>query len=87
MYQILFSLHSKKQFDKLDKKTQEHIVVVLDRIKIRPEKFVKKLVGFPGYRLRVGDHRIILAIEKDNLLILVLKIGHRKNKKNKLLSI
>lgn len=79
MYQILFSLHAKKQFDKLDKSIQEHIVAVLERIKIRPEKFVKKLVGFPGYRLRVGDYRIILDIEKDKLLILVLKIGHRRN--------
>ncbi|MFH1978023.1 MAG: type II toxin-antitoxin system RelE/ParE family toxin [Candidatus Aenigmatarchaeota archaeon] len=79
MYQILFSLHAKKQFDKLDKSIQKHIVAVLDRIKIRPEKFIKKLVGFPGYRLRVGGYRIILDIEKDKLLILVLKIGHRKN--------
>jgi len=79
MYQILFSLHAKKELDKLDKITQRHILAVLERIKIRPEKFVKKLVGYPGYRLRVGKYRIILDLEKEKLLILVLKIGRRRN--------
>ncbi|MEM4258797.1 MAG: type II toxin-antitoxin system RelE/ParE family toxin [Candidatus Thermoplasmatota archaeon] len=38
-----------------------------------------KLVGDPGYKLRVGDYRVILEIEKEKLVILVLIIGHRKN--------
>jgi mRNA interferase RelE/StbE len=40
---------------------------------------VKKLVGDPGYRLRVGEYRVIIDIYKDKLVILVIKIGHRKN--------
>jgi len=39
---------------------------------------VIKLVGDPGYRLRVGDYRVILDIDEGNLFILVIKIGHRK---------
>lgn len=31
------------------------------------------------YRLRAGDYRIIYTIEKDRLLILILKIGDRKD--------
>jgi mRNA interferase RelE/StbE len=78
MYKILFSLLARKQLQKLDKKTQKRIISVLERIRIRPERFVKKLVGDPGYRLRVGDYRIIMDIDKGNLLILVIKIGHRR---------
>jgi mRNA-degrading endonuclease RelE of RelBE toxin-antitoxin system len=27
----------------------------------------------------VGDYRIIMDIDKNNLIILVIKVGHRKN--------
>jgi mRNA interferase RelE/StbE len=36
-----------------------------------------RLQGRPGYRLRVGDWRIIYEIENDRLVILVLKIAPR----------
>jgi mRNA interferase RelE/StbE len=31
------------------------------------------------YRIRVGDYRIIYRIQDNQLLILVLKIGHRRD--------
>ena len=79
MYRILFSLSAKKQLQKLDRDIQIRIIRVLERIRIRPEAFIRKLVGDPGYRLRVGDYRIIMDIDRDRLLILVIKIGHRRS--------
>ena len=78
-YEITFTDTSRKQFRKLEKEVQERIIKALERIRIRPESYVKKLVGDQGYRLRVGDYRVILDIEKAELVILVIKIGHRKN--------
>jgi len=40
-------------------------------------KDIKRLVGQEGYRLRVGDYRVIFKIDRDTILI--LKVGHRKN--------
>lgn len=77
-YDIIFSDKSSKQLKKLEKEVQERIIKALERIRIRPEVHVTKLIGDPGYRLRVGEYRVILDIEKEKLLILVLKIGHRK---------
>jgi len=57
---------------------QKRIIPTLEQIKIRPQAHVTKLVGDLGYRLRVGDHRVILDIDEGNLIILVIKIGHRK---------
>ena len=78
-YDIIFTDTSLKQFKKLEKNVQERIINALERIRIRPEIHVKKLVGDPGYRLRVGEYRVIIDIYKDKLVILVIKIGHRKN--------
>ena len=78
-YEIIFTDTSRKQFKKLEKDIQERIIKALERIRIRPEAHIKKLVGYSGYRLRVEEYRIILDIEKEKLIILVIKIGHRKN--------
>ncbi|MCK5560121.1 MAG: type II toxin-antitoxin system RelE/ParE family toxin [Thermoplasmata archaeon] len=77
-YEIKFSDKAFKQLKKLERKIQERIITILERIRIRPEAYVTKLVGDPGYKLRIGDYRVILDIEREQLLILVIKIGHRK---------
>ena len=38
---------------------------------------VKALVGQPGYRLRVGDWRVIYDVESGRLVIRIVKIGSR----------
>mgnify|MGYP001613300361 CR=1 FL=1 len=79
MYEVKFTESSERQLKKFEKDTQDRIIKVLERIRIRPESFVEKLIGEPGYKLRIGDYRLILDIENKNLVILVLKVGHRKN--------
>lgn len=80
MYELLYSDSALKQLEKLDKDIRERIIFVLERLRIRPESCnIKKLIGMQGYRLRVGNYRIIFDMEKDKLIILVLQIGHRKN--------
>jgi len=77
-YDIFFSDISLMQLKKLEKKDQERIIKALERIRIRPEAYITKLISDPGYRLRIGNYRIILDIDKEKLIILILKIGHRK---------
>lgn len=79
MYELIYSKAASKHLKKLDRPVQERIVSVLERIRVRPEAFVTRLVGRPGYKLRVGDYRVILDIDKGRLMILVIEIGHRKN--------
>jgi mRNA interferase RelE/StbE len=78
-YQIFFTDKAKKQLEKLEKVEQEKIIKSLERIRIRPEAHITKLVGDPGYKLRFGNYRVILEIKKEKILILILMIGHRKN--------
>lgn len=73
--EIEFTKSAAKDFKKLPKKVKERVIAVLLRIKQNPWKYCKKLVGTEFYRVRVGDYRIILKIEKK---IFVLRIAHRK---------
>lgn len=38
----------------------------------------KRLVGNESFRIRVGDYRIIYELRDSQLLVLVLRIGHRR---------
>ncbi|TRZ89152.1 MAG: type II toxin-antitoxin system RelE/ParE family toxin [Methanosarcinales archaeon] len=78
-YEVIFSDKALRQLKKMEKNDQERIIAVLERIRVRPEAYVTKLVGDPGYKLRVGDYRVIMDIDNKILRILILKVGHRKN--------
>jgi len=45
----------------------------------RSDADIKKLAGYSDrYRLRVGDYRIIYEIADEQLIILVVGVGHRR---------
>lgn len=79
MYVIEFTKAAEKQLYKLPTPIQVRIISVLERIKIHPYTHVKKLVGSPYFRVRVGDYRIIIDIKQEQLVIMVIEVGHRKN--------
>lgn len=79
IYTIIFSQTAKKQLKKLNKKTKERILGVLQRCKVRPYAHIKKLIENPYFSLRAGDYRLILRIVNNQLIIIVIEIKHRKN--------
>jgi len=79
MFEIFFTNKAENQLKKLEKNVQQRIIAVLERSRIRPEDHFERLVGEKAYKLRVGDYRIITDIDNNKLVILVLKLGHRKN--------
>jgi mRNA interferase RelE/StbE len=79
MYSIEFSKTAEKQLCKLNTELQKRIIKILERIKIRPHHFIKRKQGTPYYILRIGDHRAILDIQNQKLIIYVIEIGSRRN--------
>ena len=69
-----------RQIRKLDRETQRRIVARLAELEDEPRpQDVKKLQGEEDlYRVRVGDYRIVYQIVDRRLLVLVLKVGHRR---------
>ncbi|MCA1707155.1 MAG: type II toxin-antitoxin system RelE/ParE family toxin [Actinobacteria bacterium] len=39
----------------------------------------RALRGRPGFRVRVGDYRVIYTINDDVLLVVVVALGHRRD--------
>ena len=79
MYNIILTEEAKRQFISLNSQVRQRIGSVLERIKIRPHNFIKRLYNSKYYRLRVDDYRIILDIKDLQLVVYVIEIGHRSN--------
>lgn len=80
-YKIEISSSAEKYLKKIPKKDILKIVEAIQVLSINPfPNGHRKLVGeYNAYRIRQGDYRIIYEVEGKKLLILVLKIGHRRD--------
>ena len=77
-YQVIWSERSRKDLESLDKKTQSRIVAKVESIKENPFNYVKRLTGVPLFSLRAGDYRVIIDIKSKQMLIFVVRVGHRR---------
>jgi len=80
-YRIEVKKSAAKELKKISKSDQKRIVRAIDNLAENlPNPDTTKLKGNnPFHRIRVGDYRIIYEIQNDILLILIIKIGHRKD--------
>lgn len=81
VYNILYTKRAAKAFREMSKDTSIAIRQKLEQIAQAPfaqHRNVTKLQGREGYRLRHGDWRVIYEILQDEIVILVLEIGLRK---------
>ncbi len=78
-YDVEFSNKALKQLQKLEKSVQVRIIKVFERIRIRPDAHLSKMVGDSCYKLRIGEYRALVDIDRGKIIILVLKVGHRGN--------
>ena len=71
---------AEKTLKSLEKQDRVRIKRGIDQLKENPRgNNCKPLKGFHGiWRLRVGDYRVIYSIKDDQLLVLVLEVGHRR---------
>ncbi|MBS3056829.1 MAG: type II toxin-antitoxin system RelE/ParE family toxin [Candidatus Aenigmarchaeota archaeon] len=78
MYSVVFSELAIKQLKKLEKNLQKRIISTIERCRIRPHAYVKRLVGSPYFRLRVGDYRVIVDIRNNELKVHIIQIDHHR---------
>ncbi|RME77926.1 type II toxin-antitoxin system RelE/ParE family toxin [Candidatus Woesearchaeota archaeon] len=78
MFDLIFTAQAKKFLKKLDKSESARIIATLERCRVRPHAYAKKLVASPYFRIRAGGYRIIVDISSGDLIILVIEIDHRR---------
>jgi len=80
-YRIEFVKQAAKQLKSLPSEEQQKIKIKIDALTNvpRPDGVVKLTGEDNIYRVRVGNYRIIYSIQDEQLLVLVLKIGHRRD--------
>jgi mRNA interferase RelE/StbE len=80
VYKIIYATQAAKSLLKMPRNTANLIREKLEQVAVDPFASIpnaRKLQGRPGYRLRVGDWRVIYEINKDQVVIIVLKIAPR----------
>ena len=80
VYKINYSKEATKSLLRMPRNTAKLIREKLEMIAVDPyadHPNAKKLQGREGYRLRVGDWRVIYTIQNEQLLIIVLKVALR----------
>ena len=80
MYEVEFNKQAIKDLKRIPK---NYATLIFEKIKILAKDpsnkalNIKKLKGIEGYRLRVGEYRVIYEIENNRLIINIIKIQSR----------
>ena len=79
-YTVQLTKKAQKQLDKISGSIAQPILAAIGNLadNPRPDGY-KKLKGRKGYRIRVGDYRIIYEIFDYELIIDIIALGHRKD--------
>jgi mRNA interferase RelE/StbE len=80
MYRVVTTKSFDKALAKLPVNWQRRIVAKIRDVAAdpySPNNNLTKLPGRDGYRLRVGDWRVIYELQDDRLVMLVLEVGPR----------
>ena len=80
-YRIDFAPPAIRQLRKLDPVARRRIQAAIELLGTDPRPAAaRRLVGGGGeWRVRTGDYRIIYEIHDQNLLVLVVALGHRRD--------
>ncbi len=79
MYELKFDKKATDFLNKLELEDRERIWNKLKALKLNPFHFLEHLTEIDGFKLRVGDYRLIIDVDKNRQIIHILKAGHRKN--------
>jgi mRNA interferase RelE/StbE len=80
-YRILIKPSAVKEIEAISpKKDRQRIVGRITKLADNPRPpGCEKLSGQEKYRIRQGRYRIVYSIEDQDLIVYVVKIGHRKD--------
>ena len=83
MYTLYFLSSSKREFKKLGSVAQKSIKDKLLLLITNPDILKNNIKALKGeykgkFRLRINQYRVIFQVKDEELIIIVVRVGHRK---------
>ena len=79
-YSIGILRRAQKELAQLPKQEYERVKLAIESLSQDPRpQGCKKLAGREGWRIRVGDYRVIYEIDDTQQALTILHIGHRRD--------
>lgn len=79
-YKVVFRRSVARDMRQIPNRDIRRILAAIESLSDDPRPSgLEKLSGLERYRVRQGDYRIIYEIRNDELIVVVVKIGHRKD--------
>lgn len=79
MTDIEITPQADEHLDGLDSEARERILKKLAEAQDWTEHRLERLSGWPYYKLRAGDYRAIITWDRDEDVLIVEAVGHRRN--------
>lgn len=79
-YSVEWDEAALKELERLDRPTSRRVIKHIESLSTKPiPSGARPLNGYPGlWRIRVGNYRVVYAIEDGRLVVLILVVGHRR---------
>ena len=80
-YRIEVSATAERQLRRLARKPRSRIIEAIRALARDPHpRGCRRLRGFEDvFRIRVGRYRVLYSVEKKEILVIILKAGHRRD--------
>ena len=78
-YSLRIKASAARELERIDKPQRMRLVEAIDRLTENPHRGQQLKGELTGLRrIRVGDYRVIYEIDAGKLIVLVIRIGHRR---------
>jgi mRNA interferase RelE/StbE len=79
-YRLLIKRSAVKELEALPAKDRRRIVPRIEGLASEPRPHgCEKLSGLEQYRVRQGDYRVVYGVDDEARVVIVVKIGHRRD--------
>jgi len=79
-YEVIFDPGAVREFKKIPNTQRQHLADIIDGLTEDPRPpGAEKLTNVEAYKICVGDYRIIYTIKDDKLIVLIVKVGNRRD--------
>lgn len=80
-YSVRIAPAAERQLRKFDPQVRRRVQAAIDLLATnpRPPKATQLVGGAGEWRVRTGDYRIVYEVHDDQIVVLILRVGHRRD--------